>query len=47
MTERYGQRHKTDEKTATESVLKKVKGNRAALDIKRGFKLRNEKTFMN
>ncbi len=47
MTGRYGQRDKTDEKTATEGMLKKVKWNGAALDVKREFKLRNEKTVVN
>ena len=30
---------KTDEKTATESVLKEVKWNGAALDVNRGLRL--------
>ncbi len=47
MTGRYGQRGKTHERTATESILKKVKWNGAALDVKRGFNLRNEKTVVN
>ncbi len=47
MTGCYEQRDKTDERTATESILKKVKWNGAALDVKRGFKLRNTKTFVN
>ena len=47
MTGRYGQKDKTDERTATGSILRKVKWNGAALDVKRGFKLRNEKTFVN
>ena len=46
MTGRYGQREKTDEKTVTESILKKVKWHEAALDVKRGFELRNKKTFV-
>ena len=44
MTGRYNSGNKTDTR---QRQLQKVKRNRAALDVKRGFKFRYKKAFVN
>ena len=47
MTGRYRQKTKKNRRKTTDDILKKVKRNRAVLDVKTGFEFRYKEAFVN